>query len=277
MILVTGATGNVGRHLVAELLRAGADVRALTRDPGTAGLPAGADVVAGDLADPKSLEAALTGVDVVFLVWPFLTAEHAPATLEAIGRHARRVVYLSSLGVDEDADRQADLINQFHADLERLIAGSGLEWTFLRAGTFAANSLGWAEQIRAGNVVRYPFAGSRPIIHERDIADVAARVLTEDGHAGAKHILTGPEVLTTAECVEAIGEAIGRELRFEKTPADAARARMLADGWPAALVDALLSGSEDRPAIVSPTVEELTGTPPRTFGEWSVEHAGAFR
>src|SRR5437879_4939879 len=124
MILVTGATGNVGRHLVARLLEAGTEVRALTRDLEAAGLPAGAEVVAGDLGRPESLEAALRGVESVFLVWPFLTAEGAPAVLDVIGRHARRVVYLSSLGVDDQADRQADLINQFHADVERHIEKS---------------------------------------------------------------------------------------------------------------------------------------------------------
>ncbi|GAB3988203.1 NAD(P)H-binding protein [Actinoallomurus acanthiterrae] len=277
MILVTGATGNVGRHLVTRLSAAGVAVRALTRDPEAAGLPEGVEAVAGDLADPDSLEAALKGVESVFLVWPFLTAEQAPGVLEAIGRHARRVVYLSSLGVDDEAERQADLINQFHADMERLIEKSGLEWSFLRAGTFAANALGWAEQVRAGDVVRYPFAGAKAIIHEADIAAVAARTLTEDGHVGAKHILTGPEALTTAERVQAIGEAIGRTLRFEKTPADVARERMLGDGWPPALVDALLSAPDDQPAAVTSTVEEITGEPARTFRDWAVEHAAAFR
>ncbi|WP_433179978.1 NAD(P)H-binding protein [Actinoallomurus sp. CA-150999] len=274
MILVTGATGNVGRHLVTRLSAAGVPVRALTRDPEAAVLP---EAIAGDLADPDSLETALKGAESVFLVWPFLTTEQAPGVLEAIGRHARHVVYLSSLGVDDDAERQADLINQFHANMERLIETSGLEWTFLRAGTFAANALGWAEQVRAGDVVRYPFAGAKAIIHEADIAAAAARALTEDGHVGAKHILTGPEALTTAERVQVIGEAIGRTLRFEKTPAEAARARMLADGWPPALVDALLSASDDQPAVVTSTVEEITGAPARTFRNWAVEHADAFR
>ncbi|GAA4635959.1 NAD(P)H-binding protein [Actinoallomurus vinaceus] len=277
MILVTGATGNVGRHLVTRLLAADVPVRALTRDPGAADLPEGVEAVAGDLADPESLEGALKGVESVFLVWPSLTAEEAPGVIEAIGRHARRVVYLSSLGVDDGAERQADLINQFHADMERLMEKSGLEQTFLRAGTFAANSLGWAEQVRGGDVVRYPFAGAKAIIHEADIAAVAARVFTEDGHVGAKHILTGPDALTTAQRVQIIGEAIGRTLSFEKTPADVARERMLADGWPPVLVDALLSGADDQPAAVTSTVEEITGAPARTFREWAVEHADAFR
>ncbi|GAA4609701.1 NAD(P)H-binding protein [Actinoallomurus liliacearum] len=277
MILITGATGNVGRHLVTRLSASGVRVRALTRDPEAAGLPAGVETVAGDLGRPESLEAALEGVDSVFLVWPFLDAEGAPAVLDAIKRRARRVVYLSSLGVDDRAERQADLINQFHADLERAIEQSGLGWTFLRAGTFAANTLGWAEQVRTGDVVRYPFAGEKAIIHEADIAAVAARVLTEDGHDGAKYVLTGPEALTTADRVRIIGEAVGRTLRFEQTTAEAARASMLGDGWPPALVDALLSGPDDRPAEVTATVGELTGTPALTFRQWAAEHADAFR
>ena len=106
---------------------------------------------------------------------------------------------------------------------------------------------------------------------------MAARTLTEDGHVGAKHILTGPEALTTAERVQAIGEAIGRTLRFEKTPADVARERMLGDGWPPALVDALLSAPDDQPAAVTSTIEEITGEPARTFRDWALEHADAFR
>lgn len=279
MILVTGATGNVGRQVVAQLLAAGAAVRALARDPRSARLPGEVEVVAGDLSEPGTLEAALTGIESVFLVWPFLTAEGAPAVLDVAGRHARRVVYLSSSGVNEEAERQSDPINQFHADMERLIEKSGLEWTFLRADTFASNALGWAGQIRASGVVRGIAPAAKAVIHEHDTAAVAVRTLTEDGHAGAKHLLTGPRVLSRAEQVRAIGEAIGRPLRFEELSAQVARPQMLADGWPPALVDALLAAAGRRPgqAPVTSTVEEITGAPARTFEEWAAEHVGDFR
>jgi len=220
VILVTGATGNVGRQVVSQLVGTRAALRALARDPDSAGLPDGIEVVRGDLSDPGTLEACLDGVDTVFLVWPFLTAEAAPAVLEVAAKHARRIVYLSSMGVRDDLEEQADPINQFHADLERLIEESGLERTFLRSHTFATNALWWAPQIRADGVVREPYgAAARPVTHERNIAAVAARVLTSDGHGGATYRLTGPQVLTQVEQVHIIGEAIGRALRFDGTGA----------------------------------------------------------
>jgi uncharacterized protein YbjT (DUF2867 family) len=279
--LVIGATGNVGRQVVEELTSAGAPVRALARTPESAGLPASAEVVRGDLTDPAGLDACLAGVDAVFLVWPFLTAEAAPPVLEAIGRHARRVVYLSSMSVRDDLDEQAEMISGFHAEMERLIDRSGLEWTFLRAGGFASNTLEWAPQIRAEGVVRWPYAAAaRSLIHERDIAAVAARALTGDGHRGARYALTGPEAVTQAEQVRLIGEAIGRPLRFEEISREEAHGLLVAKGWPAALADGALDGwaaLAHEPEPVTSTVEEVTGAPARTFGEWASDHAGDFR
>ncbi|WP_214316520.1 NAD(P)H-binding protein [Nonomuraea sediminis] len=282
VILVTGATGNAGRQVVRHLLDQGVAVRGLARDPGRAadGGPAGAlQVVAGDLARAESLAGALGGVETVFLVWPFLTTEGAPAVLDLLKRHVRRVVYLSSSGVRDGARRQTDPINQLHADMEALIEGSRLEWTVLRSNTIATNALGWAEQIRTTGVVRGPDIAATAVIHEGDIGAVAARVLTSPGHEGARHVLTGPEVVSRAEQVQAIGDAIGRVLRFEPVALDVARERMLADGRPPALVEALLASAESRPEsrLVTTTVEHLTGTPPRPFTTWAHDNAHAFR
>jgi uncharacterized protein YbjT (DUF2867 family) len=278
-ILVTGATGNVGREVTAQLVSAGFSVRAFVRDARAPRLPQGAELAEGDLAAPETLERALDGIDAVFLVWPFLTSDGASAVLATIARAARRLVYLSSSGVNEDADRQTDPINQLHADMESLIETSGLEWTILRANTIASNALGWAGQIRGGGVVRGPDIAATAVIDQRDVAAVAARVLTDDGHAGAKHVLTGPQVLSRAEQVRAIGAAIGRPVRFEKVPVRVARDRMLADGRPPALVEALLASAETRPAsdVVTSTVEQITGTAARTFREWATDHAHDFR
>ncbi|MEV0195081.1 NAD(P)H-binding protein [Nonomuraea sp. NPDC050691] len=278
-ILVIGATGNVGRHVVARLLDAGASVRALVRVPGEARLPEGAEVVRGDLAEPGTLEPALAGVDTVFLIWPFLTADGAPPVLDALRRRVRRVVYLSSSGVDDQAERQSDPINQLHAEMESLIAGSGLEWAVLRADTIASNARGWAAQIRAAGVVRGPEIAPTAVVDPRDVAAVAARVLGGVGHAGATYVLTGPEVIGRADQVRAIGEAIGRPVRFESVPLEEARARMLADGRPPALVEALLAAAGTRPrsGLVTSTIEELTGAPARTFGQWAADHADDFR
>ncbi|WP_329485759.1 NAD(P)H-binding protein [Kitasatospora sp. NBC_01246] len=278
-ILVTGATGNVGRHVVARLLAAGAGVRALARDPETAGLPEGVKVVSGDLSAPATLDVALEGTSAVFLVWPFLTTEGAPAVLEALARRTGRIVYLSSSGVNEAAERQTDPINQLHADMERMIEESGLEWTFLRSNTIASNARGWGEQVRATRTVRGPGIAATAVIHEGDIAAVAVPVLTGDGHVGARLVLTGPQVLSRAEQVRAIGEAIGRPVAFEEVPVEVARRQMLADGRPPALVEALLASAETRPAsnVITSTVEEITGVPARTFRTWAEEHAEEFR
>jgi uncharacterized protein YbjT (DUF2867 family) len=282
VILVTGATGKVGRNVVSQLLEAGRAVRALTRDPASAGLPDGAEVVRGDLADPAGLDAALDGVEAVFLVWPTLAADHAaPETLAAIAAHARRVVYLSANGVPDDPGAPSEGIIGSHALIERLIERSGTRWTFLRPSGFASNTLGWAAQIRAEGVVRAPFgATARSLIHERDIAAVAVRALTEDGHDGARHVLTGPATLTQAEQAQAIGAAIGRPVRFEELPAEAAREQMLAAWGDAALVDGMLAAwarMAEVPEPVTNTVAEITGTPARTFGEWAADHAADFR
>ncbi|WP_236573109.1 NAD(P)H-binding protein [Streptomyces sp. GS7] len=279
-ILVTGATGNVGRQVVAQLLTEGMGARALLRGTGAAGLPAGVEVARGDLSEPGTLDAALAGIDRVFLIWPFLTTDGAPAVLKAIESHARHVVYLSSSGVREDAERQSDPINQLHADMERLIERSGLGRTILRSSTIASNALGWAGQIRSGEVVRGPDIAPAAVIHEGDVAAVAVRALADDGgQADARHVLTGPQILSRAEQVWAIGEAIGRPLRFDGIPAHAARRQMLADGRPPALVEALLASAETRTAanLISSAVEEVTGAPARTFRQWASDHAVDFR
>ena len=143
MILVIGATGNVGRHVLSQLHAIdAADVRALVRPGKAAHLPNGVDVATGSLDDPDGMTAALTGVKTVFLVWPFLTTEGAPAALEAIGQHAQRLVYLSSIGVGGRPEEQADPIFKLHADMERLIEARGLPRTVLRSDTIASNP--WA-------------------------------------------------------------------------------------------------------------------------------------
>ena len=278
-ILVTGATGNVGREVTTQLVSAGFPVRAFVRDARSPRLPDGAEVAEGDLSAPETLTRALTDIEAVFLIWPFLTAEGAPAVLAAVAGAARRLVYLSSSGVDEDATRQTDPIIQLHADMENLIEASDLEWTILRANTIASNALGWAGQIRRGDVVRGPGIPPTAVIHERDVAAVVARVLTAPGHSGAKHVLTGPQVLSRGDQVRIIGEAIGRPLRFEELPVQVAREQMLADGRPAALVEALLASAESRPAsdVITATVEKITGTPARTFRQWAADHTDDFR
>ncbi|WP_424528822.1 NAD(P)H-binding protein [Sphaerisporangium viridialbum] len=278
MILVTGATGNVGRGVAEQLLAAGQEVRALTRNPDRAHLPAGAEVIRGDLSEPGTLPPALEGVTAAFL---YAVPGTAPAFLKAAkDAGVRRVVLLSSLAVDDDAEVQPNFIAAFHAVIEDAIEESGLEWTFVRPGAFDTNAYQWLGQVKAGDVVRLPFgeAVTAPI-HEADIAAVAVQALTSDGHAGARYQLTGPQALTLSAQVRAVGEAIGRPLRLEEVSPEAARQAML-QRVPEQIVDTMMelqAKSVGREAFVTDTVEKVTGRPARTFAQWAADHADDFR
>jgi uncharacterized protein YbjT (DUF2867 family) len=280
-ILVTGATGNVGREVVSQLLATNAQVRALTRNPDAASLPPAVELVCGDLTVPATFDACLDGVDAVFLVWT-ASPEAAPAAVERLARQAKRIVFLSSPHKTAHPffqQPQPNPIAALHAEIERSIKASGLTWTFLRPGIFAANARSWwGPQIRAGNVVRWPYAAaSTAPIHERDIAAVAVRALLEAGHDGADYVLTGPQSLSQLEQVATIGDVIGRSLRFEEISSERARRELPA---PASVVNMLLAawaGAIGQPAFVTSTVAEITGMPARTFRHWVTDHAVEFR
>jgi uncharacterized protein YbjT (DUF2867 family) len=280
-VLVTGATGRVGRAVVAQLLAAGVPVRALTRRPDAAGLPAAVEVVAGDLTVPASLAAGLQGVGAVFLVWTAPPAT-APAVVERLASPGRRVVFLSSPHrTPHPFFQQPNPMALLHADIERLIATAGIASTILRPGMFASNArLWWADMIRDGDVVRWPYGAAETApIDERDVAAVAARALYEDGHAGGDYVLTGPESLSQAAQVSILGECIGRRIRFEELSPEEFR-RETAGRWPGPIVDMLLAAwgaALGRPAFVTATVADVTGSPARTFRRWVVDHAEAFR
>lgn len=281
MILVTGATGKIGRRLVDELVETGADFRALVRNPANAGLPAGVKLVEGDLRDPASVERALGGVDAVFLLWALADVESAPEVVAAIERHALRIVYLSAIGVPDEPDVELDPILDSHRRLERLIESSSLEWTFVRAGGLAGNTLGWADDIRSDGVVREPFGGvARALVHERDIAAVAALALTEDGHAGQRYEVTGPEVVTAEEQVAAIADAIGRPLRLESLTREQARGRLLTMMGDEATVDGMLDAwarmIADGPTPPTGTFERVAGRRGTTYQQWARDHAADF-
>ncbi|MEC3918002.1 NmrA family NAD(P)-binding protein [Nocardia sp. CDC160] len=277
-VLVVGATGNVGRQVVDGLVAEGVSTRALARDPGAAVFPEGVEVVAGDLAVPESLAAAADGVESVFLVWPFHDTQGAAEVLKVLGEHAQRVVYLSSTTVNDEGP-QSDLIPQRHAEIEALLAESGMPWTVLRADTIASNMLGWAGQIRAGDVVRGTEVAPTAVVHEGDIAAVAVRLLTDHSHTWRKYLVTGPRVVSRDDQVQAIAEVLGRPLRFEALPLDVARESMTAAGLPAALIESLLSMAAFRPRsdLITTTVADLTGRAARDIREWAADHAAVFR
>ncbi|NDL58283.1 NAD(P)H-binding protein [Phytoactinopolyspora mesophila] len=274
-ILVTGATGNVGRHVVSGLLTAGVQVRAMVRNPDTARLPDGVDVVPGDLAKPETLAAAADGVDAVFLLWPNFSTETAPAAIQTLAKHASRIVYLSAIG--SDIDQRPD---GFWGEIEQLVEEAGVEWTFLRSGGIATNTLGWADEVRAG-VVRWPYGGARrSLVHEADLAAVAVLALLDDQHVGQAYALTGPELVSQADQVHIIGEAVGRTVRWEELSREEAHEQLLAEWGDPGFVQGALdawAAMVDSPEPVTTTVERVTGKPARTFRQWAADHADDFR
>jgi uncharacterized protein YbjT (DUF2867 family) len=253
----------------------------MTRDPDGAHLPPQVEVMRGDLTLPATLDRCLDGMDTVFLVWVAPPDAVGPALL-AIARRARRIVYLSApLKTPHPFFQQPNPSRALAEQIEQTIERSGLQWTFLRPGMFAANALRfWAPQIRAGEIVRWPHleAPTAPI-HECDIAAVAVRALCEEKHAGAEYVLTGPQSLTQFEQIAIIGRVIGRSLQIEEVSPDEARREWL-PAWPASFRNMLLdawAAAVGQPAFVTSTVAGITGTPARTFSEWVTDHAGEFR
>ena len=281
-LLIIGATGTIGRQVISQLPPTGPQIRALARNPQTAALPPHVEVVRADLTLPNTLDECLAGVDTVFLVWTAPPPAFAPA-LERIAKHARRIVFLSApLKTPHPFFQQPNPARALAKRIEQLIETSGLQWTFLRPGMFAANALSWwAPRIRAGaDVVRWPHAAAPTApIHERDIAAVAVRALCEEGHAGAEYVLTGPQSLSQSEQLSIIGEVTGRPLRMEEISPEDARTELLPI-MPAAGISMLLdawAAAIGQPAFVTSAVRALTGAPARTFRDWAADHAADFR
>lgn len=288
MILVTGATGVIGRPLVEQLAAEGAKVRAVSRDPQSAHLPAelptGVEVVAGDPSKPDTVVPLLEGVTALFL-HPRAVGEAAAGDLLALAkeRGVEKVVVLSAINVDTDvAEQPSRFAGDRNKEIEAAAVASGLDWVSLRSASFAANVLNtWAPQVRAGDVVRGPFANfAEPLIHEKDLVEVAARALLGSELTGEKLPLTGPASLSNKELVEIIGDVIGRPLQYQELPAGAFAQGMAQRGLPQPFVDALVArwergvGPEE---AVSGEVQRILGRPARTFAEWVADHAAAFQ
>lgn len=267
MYLITGATGTVGRPLLAELH--GQAVRAVTRDPSR--LP-------GAVTEPD-----FTGVTALFLHPRAVGLGAADLLARAKAAGVRRVVVLSAMNVDDPLDEQPSRFNgDRNKEVEAAAIGSGLEWVSLRAGYFAINTAwSWGPQIRVGDVVRAPFPHvAEAPVDPRDLAAVAARALVDDDLVGRRLVLTGPESLTHERLVATIGRVLGRELRYSEVPASVAAAGMVAHGQRPEFVAALMARYErenGRPAHVSGDVEKVLGRPARTFADWVADHAEYFR
>jgi uncharacterized protein YbjT (DUF2867 family) len=274
-IVVTGATGNVGRPLVTKLVDAGAKVRAVSRQPQPAGLPAEVEVF-------ETAAEAVAGASAVFLNSRALGSELAAVVDQARREGVTRLVALSAINADDDFSRQP---SRFRGDrnkeVEQLAVDSGLQWVSLRPSVFATNFVGmWSAQIRAGDIVRGPYAAasSAPIV-ESDIAEVAAHALLTDDLVGQKIPLTGPQSLTNAEMVDIIGAVLGRPLQYQEVPDELVRQRFVGLGFPPEFGDAyvaMLATTIDEPAVVTDGVQQIVGRPAQSFEQWVVEHMSIF-
>ncbi|MHC0433275.1 NAD(P)H-binding protein [Streptomyces sp. O3] len=279
-VVVTGATGAVGRHVTRLLARRGA-VRSLVRDADKAarlGLPG--RIVVGDYSRPQGLEPAFAGADAVFVVTadPLRPEQDAHILDAAKAAGVRRAVKLSWLAVaDPDAD---DLVARWNRESERSLRAFGLDWTVLRIRTPMSNALSWAASIREESVVRALGGHARTAcVDPRDVAEAAVRVLTEEGHAGRTYALTGPEAVSAREQTEQLGRALGRPLGFEELTEERALERWSAR-LPTALAEALLQAARRRGAGesggVTGDLAELLGRAPATFAAWADDHAAEF-
>jgi uncharacterized protein YbjT (DUF2867 family) len=279
-VLVIGATGNIGGEVVRQLVVQDVAVRAMSRRPETAALPAGVEVAAGDLTRPESLEPALRDVDAVFLVWTAPPAT-VSAAIQTIAGQTSRIVFLSSPHqTPHPFFQQPNPMARMHASIEQAIAATPMPATILRPGMLASNAAAWwAPQTRSGDVVRWPYAAAATApIDVRDIAAVAVHALRDSSGTSGDYVLTGPEALTHADQVAIIGDVLGRTLQFKELSPNEFR-DFLGSSTPPAVADMLLSAwaaAVGIPPFMTSNVLDLTGRPPRSFRDWVTDHIESF-
>ena len=275
MILVTGATGTIGTDVVRILAERGERVRAMTRNPERASLPA--EVVRGDFDDRDSLDSAVAGADAVFLLdapGPWI-ARHDLAMLDAARSHGvGTVVKLSAIGTDEE-------VGGWHLPGERALRAGGAAWTILRPSSFATNTLQWAVMIRAGHPVpNLTGDGVQGVIDPRDVAEVAVAALTAPGHAGRTYTLTGPELLSAPDQVEILRTVLGRPIDLVDVPLDVARQQMIDSGADPEFAEVAMRGqrtiAEGGNARLTDDVAAVLARPPRTYATWADANRAAF-
>ena len=283
-ILVTGATGTIGSEVVKALAaKPGVTVRIGVRSAAKADKLAAPNVVPVDFdfARPETIAAAVKGVDLVFLLTPFSAdqVEHGRAVVEAAkAAGVKHIVKLSAMGADNEPGIQ---LGRWHRETEKLVEASGISYTILRPGNFMDNFINFYPPGPDGNIY-VPFGTAAvSYIDARDVAAVAAAVLTEEGHYGKAYDLTGPEAITTAEVAKAIGEASGRTVKYVDVPEEATSKAMLDMHMPRWMVDAMMElygiTKAGYASGVSPLVKQITGRAPRTFAEFARDHAAAWK
>jgi uncharacterized protein YbjT (DUF2867 family) len=282
MILVTGATGNIGSELVDQLVTKGAPVRVMSREERKlAHLDSRVERVIGDRHERSTMQNALRGVDRLFMLPILFDPNHEADRLlieEAKQAGVRRVVKISSTEVRFGTKGG---IARLHREKEQFVEESGISWTLLRPGGFMSNTLQWVPTIKTQGKVFNPGGdGKFAPIAPRDIAAVAALALTTDGHDGKVYELTGSELVSTHDQVRILSEVLGKPVECVDIPISVAAEQMSAAGWPETLVEGmtdvwsrLLKGGG---AFQTDEVERLTGHAPQLFETWCREHRAAF-
>ncbi|MGW4533277.1 NAD(P)H-binding protein [Nocardia sp. NPDC004340] len=281
MIVITGATGTIGSEVVRLLAERDVKVRAVTRNPELARVPAGVEVVRGEYADTESMAAAFSGAEAAFLVGllgpDYVELDRA---LVAAARAAgvRRVVKLSAIGT---GDPELGRVGTWHMPGEQAVRESGVDWTILRPSSFASNTRSWVAPIQAGQPVpNMTGAGAQGVIDPRDVAAVAAEALLSDDHAGRIYTLTGPAALTTHDQAAVLAAALNRSIDVTDIPLDVARGFMLESGMSEEYADGALAGQafvrDGGNAIVTGDVEQVLGRAPRTYADWVRDHRTEF-
>ncbi|MEU9857939.1 NAD(P)H-binding protein [Streptomyces sp. NPDC047974] len=281
MIVVTGATGNIGRPLVAALAEAGEDVVAVSRNAQPAGLPDGVRAVQASLGDFASMKPVLEGADAFFILLAGEQngpGEPAANLLDiAKGAGVKRVVLVSSQLAGTRSDTPSH--NRLR-EFEAAVRESGLEYTILQPGGFASNAFAWAESVRTSRQVFHPFGDiALPVVDPADIADVAAVALREDGHNGRTYVLTGPESVGPRRQVAMLSEVLGEEVTYVELTREQAT-EVMSQFMPPAVVKGTLDVlGEPLPVEqeVSLDVEKVLGRPARSFGDWVARTIPAFK
>jgi uncharacterized protein YbjT (DUF2867 family) len=282
MILVTGATGTIGSEVVERLVRRGAKVRAMTRNPSRATARPGVEVVQADFEDSASLVRAVLGVTTLFLLSAPAPAlpRHDRAMLEAArSAGVDKVVKLSAIGTAEGFAEGT--VGGWHRPGEEALRAGNWTWTLLRPSGFTSNALRWAEAIRGGHPVpNMTGDGVQGLVDPRDVAAVAVEALLSAEHAGRTYTLTGPALLSVPDQAAILARTLGRAVETVDVPPDTAREQLLASGVDSAFVDIALRGAELVRAggnrILTDDVERVLGRPPGTFEGWAVDHRTVF-
>ncbi|HEX7276943.1 MAG TPA: NmrA family NAD(P)-binding protein [Acidimicrobiales bacterium] len=281
LILVTGATGTVGSRTVERLVSSpGVVVRAAVHRRAAALRVPGVEHVRIEFRDLESLQAAMAGVDAVFLVTPS-GPDEAELAVQAVDAAAsvgvRRLVRLSGFCAERPHDVQ---FMRQHLDVERAIAVSGIPFTFVRPQRYMENFI--TDHVPGPDgAIRLPWGSAGvSLIATDDVADFAARVLTSDGHLGWCYTITGPAPITVAQVAAFISAATGRRVTYLDTAEAVTRSAMLARGLPPRVVDPMLalfaSCKAGRHAGVTTTFSEMTGRAPRSFSDFARQHADAW-